>query len=255
MKKENSLALIIAFYLSKFNIQAYKNLGYSTFIEAFRKIGKKLNVKSSTIKNMRDEFDTVNPNNRVGWYQRELLGSRKQVLDLYGNFSEKDLKEFVLEILKDHDSIDIAELDNIQVIKTGKRKSTISLRGPTGFKAEEFFKNNYLQYFKGAISDKRVNACGYDFEIENLNGKLFIEVKGLAGLSGGIEFTNKEWETAQKQKELYILAIVKNVKKSPLIHLIINPYKYLQAKTIIVKTSQIKWIVSDKMLKKHFISA
>ncbi|MFD3157932.1 McrB family protein [Haloimpatiens sp. FM7330] len=111
----NKNTLIIAYYLSKFDRTAVKNLGYSNFTEAFEDISKKINVKSSNIKNMRDEFDPIhNNNNRVGWHQREMSKSRVEIVDEYNKYSEQELRKIVLEI------IDKGEKSNF---KLGKNES------------------------------------------------------------------------------------------------------------------------------------
>ena len=75
MKPQNELALIVAYYLSRFDKQGYSLLGYKTFMDATKGIGLTLGVKPRTIQGMRDEFDPYNQNNRIGW-ERELRGSR-----------------------------------------------------------------------------------------------------------------------------------------------------------------------------------
>jgi hypothetical protein len=99
MLENHRLALIVAFYLSKFNDDAINNLGYKNFTYAFCEIGKRLVVKSNTVKNMRDEFDPLHPNNRKGWYQRELRPSRKDVYEKYKNLTEAELREVVKGII------------------------------------------------------------------------------------------------------------------------------------------------------------
>nr|WP_262984093.1 DUF3883 domain-containing protein [Paenibacillus ihbetae] len=64
----------------------------------------------------------------------------------------------------------------------------------------------------GTLVDTRDLGCGYDFEIINGNLKSYIEVKGLGGHTGGVMFTNKEWQLAKEKMENYYLIIVQNVK-------------------------------------------
>ena len=102
MKENNILALIVAYYLSKYN-NAYHSLDYSTHNEAHKSIGSILDVKPRTISNMRDEFDPIHNNERVGWYQRELRPSRSRVVETFQNSSETELHNVVLSILDDSD--------------------------------------------------------------------------------------------------------------------------------------------------------
>lgn len=100
MKDENKLALIIAFYISKYDGIAYKKLGYGGVTNTHNEIGKILGLKGTTIQNMRDEFDPYHENSRKGWHKRGLLQSRKDTMDHYEGFSEEDLRKIVISILK-----------------------------------------------------------------------------------------------------------------------------------------------------------
>lgn len=99
MNENSRNALVIAFYLSKFDRSAYKFLNFGGIEETHKRIGRILEIKASTIRNMRDEFDPVFDNSRRGWWKREILPSRKEILDLYFNCSEEALREQVLLIL------------------------------------------------------------------------------------------------------------------------------------------------------------
>ncbi|GAB4152290.1 MAG: hypothetical protein Fur0021_16880 [Candidatus Promineifilaceae bacterium] len=57
MKPENELAMIVAFYLSKFGEEDLEKLGYRSYRHAFDEIGRTLYVKPNSVKNWRDEFD------------------------------------------------------------------------------------------------------------------------------------------------------------------------------------------------------
>ena len=100
MKEENKLALIVAFYLSKFDVLAYESLGFGGSVSTHKTIGDILDVKANTIKNMRDEFDPLHDNPRKGWHQRELTGSREEVAKQYKNYTEKELLALVQKTLR-----------------------------------------------------------------------------------------------------------------------------------------------------------
>jgi len=95
----NSDGLIIAYYISKFNHLAYDNLGFGTMTDTHKAIGKILNINPNTIKNMRDDFDPLHDNGRVGWYQKPLTKSRLNVIDLYQNHNQENLHKRVLDLL------------------------------------------------------------------------------------------------------------------------------------------------------------
>lgn len=95
-------ALTVAYYLSRANKDALQALGFKKFTEAFKQLSKVLEQKPSTIKNMRDEFDPYFDNGRVGWYQKPLQGSRKEVFDKYANVSDSDLLVVVKDIINSY---------------------------------------------------------------------------------------------------------------------------------------------------------
>lgn len=144
MKENHSLALIVAYYLSKFDSIAYKNLGFSTSSGAHKEIGRILGVKPNSIKNMRDEFDPLHDNPRVGWYQRPLRPSRSNVVESFQDLNEEELRDVVLEILMNPDfGLSDDFVDILQPISKRddrrKGKAVFIVRGPTGRKAEEIF--------------------------------------------------------------------------------------------------------------------
>ena len=264
MKENNYYALITAYYLSRFDKKGLENLGYGSWKEAFLDIENKLDVKSTTIKNMRDDYDPLHDNNRVGWYQRELRPSRLYVLQKYENFSEQALRMVVKDILKKYKDNDYDNTSSIMNIMEDNelydKESDIGLqrkyttRGITGKLAEnifkEYFEQGRLTYFKGTLIDKREDGCGYDFEIQNKNGEIeyVIEVKGNKSESNGIIFTDKEWDIAQKLGEKYILIVVNDVYSDPNIDIYINPSQRFIPKSNVRKVITIDWVIDKKQL-------
>jgi len=257
MKPQNELALIVGYYLSRMNKEGYSVLGYKTFSEATIKIGEILGVKKNTIKNMRDEFDPYHQNDRVGWL-RELRGSRLKILKTFQETDDETLLEIVKEILNNKEFEKTEEYKDIHSLFNEKEHDKIKtnnpifiLRGPTGRAAEIFF----IEYFKntglpisGELIDCRDLGVGYDFEIQNNEGKLFVEVKGLASNDGGVLFTNKEWQTALNYREKYCLIIVKNVSSTPEIKIIQDPASQFNPKKNIRTVLQVSWSLSGKNL-------
>lgn len=256
MTPNNRLALIVSYYLSRGDKTAYKNLGYSTFNEAANDIGRVLNVKPNTIKNMRDEFDPHHDNPRIGW-KRELRGSRLKLLETFQEVDDETLLEISKEILQNKDFKSLGVYTDIQTMfkdrvrNTSKATAPFIVRGPTGKAAEQF----YIDYFKktsipvnGTFVDCRDLGCGYDFEIKNIKGSYMIEVKGLSVSEGGILFTNKEWKTALKYKERYYLVLVSNISNKPEVRIIQNPALKFKADKNIYSTIQVSWSVNKKEL-------
>lgn len=108
-------SLTVAYFLSRADLKGLKVLGYKNFSIAFIDIGKKLNQKPSTIKNMRDEFDPYFENARRGWYQREMRASRKEVFDFYKTISDDDLAIIVKRILSGYSQQNLEEHVHIEI--------------------------------------------------------------------------------------------------------------------------------------------
>lgn len=102
MDENNKLALIVSYYLSRFDTLALERLGYSKWNQAIYDIGKRLDINPNTIKNMRDDFDPLHPNKRVGWYQRELRPSRREIKEQYEGYTEEQLTKLVKNILNNY---------------------------------------------------------------------------------------------------------------------------------------------------------
>ena len=112
----------------------------------------------------------------------------------------------------------------------------------------EYHRKNNLP-MKGDLIDTRDLGCGYDFEIKSESNQHYIEVKGLAGNVGGILFTNKEWETAKKEREKYTICLVSNISESPDIYFINDPFSKLNPRKNIIQTVQVQWSVSNNELQ------
>jgi hypothetical protein len=257
VKESHSLALIVAYYLSKYDKIAYAQLGFSSITMTHENIGKRLGVKANTVKNMRDEFDPFHDNPRVGWRQRQLPPSRVKVFEAFQELSQEELRDVVLEILNNNKEFLSSEdfSDVVRRIKKqnnkSERSSVFIVRGPTGRKAEE----NFIAYHKakglpepGNLKDTRDHGCGYDFKIVSNNGNIHIEVKGLDGDSGGVTFTSKEWDRARTDGNRYYLVVVRNVSTVPTFQIIKNPYKHLSAKKSVFTAVQVRWNVPEPEL-------
>ena len=259
MIKENySLALIVAYYLSKFDKFAYKELGFGTITTTHKEVGNILGVNPNSVRNMRDEFDPLHDNLRVGWHQRPRPPSRAKVVEAFQALSEEELRDVVLEILTNPrfaTSDDFSDIvDPISKREKKRRgKSVFIVRGPTGRKAEEvfiFYHNDTKSPLQGKLKDMRDYGCGYDFEITDGVEKIQVEVKGLDGDSGGIVFTSKEWDVARKNGDSYFLAIVRNVSKDSTVQIIQNPASILSPKKTVFTTVQVRWNVTEGELAK-----
>ena len=66
-------AHIVAYYLSRFDRDVCRKLGFGNMTDTHEKIGFLLGIPANTIKNFRNAFDPDHENRRRGWW-REYLG-------------------------------------------------------------------------------------------------------------------------------------------------------------------------------------
>lgn len=247
------MALIVAYFLSKYDKRAYEGLGYSSWSAASKEISSVLDVNPNTLKNMRDEFDPLHDNKRAGWYQRPLRPSRVKVVEAFQDMEEEELRDFVIGVITNQEfalSVDVtAVIEPIARIDKMRKGNTVYIiRGPTGRKAEDAFINYHLltgNPMQGNLRDVRDHGCGYDFQIVNSKQSAMVEVKGLDGRSGGISFTSKEWEVAQKAGDSYYLAIVRNLSDAPNIEIVQNPASLFKPRKSVFTTVQVRWNLTD----------
>lgn len=256
MEINHKLCLYVSYYLSRFDKIAYQNLGYGNKSETHAKIGEIMNINPLTIRNWRDEFDPYF-GHRLGWHQIQLRPILGNIIEALQYMEEPDVKELVLEILTGNCEQKEESLENLLSVIPSELTASISrdfiLRAPTGKKAEEFFiehfKNNKLPV-SGELIDTRDFGVGYDFKIVANEEEYYVEIKGVSEIAGGLLFTNKEWEVANKKGDNFFLVIVSDINNSPVIDFIQNPAKKLIPKKNIIKTMQVNWTVSKIQVNK-----
>jgi len=213
-------AILAGLYLSKFDQEGLRHLGFDSFAEAFNVIGLALNARPASIKNYRDEFDPVFPNKRQGWHKREMRAYVKEVYDQFHALNLRDLSNLIKEIVYKKPEIDLLT-ENIG------DKNSFAKRLLTGLSAENYFEHNYhkIDVFKECkIENTTKYGCGFDFKL-NLQNSVFIavEVKGLNESSGSVLLTEKEHSVAKILNERYFLFVVKNFKETPFHEIVQNP--------------------------------
>ncbi len=246
MDRNRILGLVCGYYLSRFDEAAYERLGYVTKNDTHAALAQVLDVPPNTIKNWRDEFDPIHENPRQGWHQRPMTRSRVRTVDALGHLTEFELYSIVSDFLATPTGNSANEL--VQAIGNetddDDQSAEYGLRGPTGHAAEMLFQtyhqNEQLPQ-AGSLIDCRHEQCGYDYRIESDTGQYFIEIKGLAAASGGISFTNKEWQTALDNGDDYYLVVVKNIDEQPEFVIIQNPANNLDAQMRVYTTIQTSW--------------
>ncbi len=207
-------AILIGLYLSKFDDDGLKALGFEGVKQAFNILGYSIGSKPASIKNYRDEFDPYFPNPRKGWHKRQLREYCKKFLD---TFSGLDFIDFT-ELIKGFVIKDYAIEQFINKIEKRDYAETVAKRLITGTAAEEYFKVNFHkinEFEKFDLSDATKLACGFDFKLSFDLKYYCVEVKGLNTNSGSISMTEKEFNVAQNLKERYCLFVVSNFIETP----------------------------------------
>jgi hypothetical protein len=237
-------SILAGLYLSKFDLEGLRHLGFDSFTEAFNVIGLALGTQPASIKNYRDEFDPLFPNDRKGWHKR---GTRKYCKDIYDTFHGLRLPNFSILlkqiIYKDHD-LDVL-MEDAEKSEDGK-ESSFAKRLITGQAAEQYFKNVFLNVdlFQGYnLEDTTKYGCGFDFKLVAEDREKFIgvEVKGLNEPNGNIALTNKEYTVAGLLKDRYYIFIVKNFKEKPFHSIFQNPIKNMVFNRNVNTIVQISW--------------
>lgn len=247
--------LIVAFYLAKFDKLAIEKFNCQTFSEIKNLIGDKLDCKPNTIKNRRDDFDSIFPY-RKGWYQRELSPKHLDVIEKFDNLSEVALRTIVNSILEGDSNEVLEDLDEKLETRNSNNNNLkvreFTTRSITGKAAEEYFYRYYhpSNFKEEKLNDTREAGTGYDFEV--LNSKKVYEVKGLKELKGGIQFTDKEWNKAMELQENYVVVLVKNALcENKEVVLYADPTNILNAQQKVIQVTSINWNVSDIELSRR----
>lgn len=155
--------LIISYCLSRCDKKAVSELGYSSFSNAFNEIGEALCEKPSNIKNMRDEFDPYFNNPRVGWYQRGLRASRKEVFELLKDYSDDEVINLARKIItsaerKEEMSQDTGILKNLRSLIRQSKSHFNSEFSWEDVELNSDFKDLYREYLKKNKYDIEYNT-------------------------------------------------------------------------------------------------
>jgi hypothetical protein len=233
--------ILTGLYLAEFYSVGLKRLGFRSFAEAFNVVGYALGSKAASIKNYRDEFDPLFPNQRQGWHRRPI---RDYCLKVFEEYKSLDLDLFT-GLIKSFVGYD--ENLQSQVQENDQREeSAFAKRLMTGLAAEHYFESVQptLPEFQGLESENTTRlGCGYDSA--RGNKFLAVEVKGLRGLTGSLSLTPREYEVATAMCDRFYLFVVKNFQKSPFHEIFPDPLSSrLGFARIERKVIQVSWLAS-----------
>lgn len=95
---------IIAYFISKYDKDAIKSLGYDTYTSAFAGISSRFGKTNNYMKLRRDEFDAIVSSVRQGWNKRAPARAVLQMHEDLKNFSFEELTNIAKALIADDDS-------------------------------------------------------------------------------------------------------------------------------------------------------
>lgn len=216
--------IVAGLFLSKFDVNGLRALGFDGFSEAFNAIALSLNSSPASLKNYRDEFDPYFPNPRQGWHKRAI---RKYCKDFMDEYSSLDIDAFAT-LLKTEISV-AGDVDIIEEKVNPSEDNTFAKRLVTGQAAEKYFEAVFkkLPEFQDfSLVNTTGLGCGFDYKmLKNESPFLAVEVKGMALQTGAIMLTSKEYKTAHFLEDRFYLFVVRNFVEKPYHSIFQNPLK------------------------------
>lgn len=234
-------ALLLGYAMSRLDRRMLELLGCSTLESAFTKAGQLLDENPKSIRLLRDEFDPFFDNTRRGWADRPMRAPLIAILHEMEEVSDAALEAMVVDALGGK----ATALDAVKKIVTVKpeRLANVAERLRTGALAERYFTEHCERLVNVAfpdLHDARLDACGYDFSLGRNRQPVF-EVKGLAGKSGGLLFTDLEWQTARRLGSAYWLVVVQHTATDPHALVLTDPTAKLSAQIFTERRTTISW--------------
>jgi hypothetical protein len=239
--------VLTGLYLAEYDSAGLKRLGFRSFVEAFNVVGYALGSQPASIKNYRDEFDPLFPNQRKGWHKRPI---RDYCLKVFEEYKSLDIELFtgLIKSFVGYDENVLSETHTKE--EREESASGFAKRLITGLAAEHYFESVHptLPEFQGFELENTTRlGCGYDFRLQDAkcDGFLAIEVKGLRELTGRLSLTPKEYEAAATMRGRFYLFVVKNFKKSPVHEIFPDPLSCrLEFTRSERKVIQVSWLAS-----------
>ena len=239
--------ILMGLYLAKYDSVGLKRLGFRSFAEAFNVIGYALGSQPASIKNYRDEFDPLFPNQRKGWHKRPIRDYCLKVFEEYKSL-EIELFTGLIKSFVGYDENEMSETNANE--EREESASSFAKRLITGLAAEHYFESIQptLSEFQDFVLENTTRlGCGYDFRLHpaKREGFLAVEVKGLRELTGKLSLTPREYEVAAVMRDRFYLFVVKNFEKSPIHEILPDP---LSSRLMFTRSErkiiQVSWLAS-----------
>lgn len=96
---------IIAYYLSKFDMDAVQALGYENYSRAFEGISSRFGKNNNYLKLRRDEFDVLTGSSRKGWHKRPPIPTVVLLHNDLKNYEFDELTQIVKSLIEDNDEL------------------------------------------------------------------------------------------------------------------------------------------------------
>ncbi len=216
-------------FLSKFDREGLKCLGFSNFAEAYNAMGYALGGKPTSIKNYMQEFDPHFPNPRQGWHKRPMRDHCRVAIERFGQLTLQEFYHLLSPLLITTEAPLPSGMEELAALNEDNLENeSFSKRLITGIAAEKYFESSFrslTQFFEHALDNVTKFGCGFDFRITPGEPSPFLaaEVKGLAAASGSITLTEKEHRVADFLRDRYFLCVVSNFKETPELSIFQNP--------------------------------
>jgi hypothetical protein len=237
-------AIIVAYAMSRLDVDFLKRFSYKSWQEAFKDTGACLGIRPASMKNLRDEFDPIHPNSRMGWHKRPLRPNRQRVLGEFCEASDEAVSELVSRLLRGDKEVE--DLVSRPIAASRARVENVAERLRTGRLAEEYFLANSERicgFSPNELVDCRQEARGFDFGVKR-ESRLAIEVKGLKLTRGQILFTDHEWQQAIRRQEHYWLVVVGSLERQPRGMLIKHPSSSIRVVSSVRQSTVLSWNAS-----------
>ena len=96
---------IIAYYLSKFDMDAVRALGYENYSRAFEGVSARFGKNNSYMKLRRDEFDVLTGSSRKGWHKRPPIPTVLLLHNDLKNYGFEEFTQIVKLLIEDSDEV------------------------------------------------------------------------------------------------------------------------------------------------------
>lgn len=224
MDEINRKMMLIGLYLSKFDQAGLKELGFSSFWQAYNTLAFALGGKAKSINNYRDEFDPYCDNPRKGWAIRPLRKNRKEMMDEYAGLSLSEFADLICREVSCLGDLD----ETVSLRKQNANADSFAKRMMTGQSAERFFEEHYAEmpaFTNASVQRTTFLGCGFDFKVSSEGDPFYaVEVKGLGPENGPFQMTDKEYQIAETLQDRYFLYVVRGFDTPhPFPSLIRNP--------------------------------